>query len=85
VGLQYARADSFRPLQLANTGTAERCFVIGAHLQYSNLQVARIILPGLAHAEAFILPGATHFLRMEKPRDMAAALSAFYRRYPLTV
>ena len=45
----------------------------------------RALCAWLPRAEAFILPGATHFLQMEKPRDMAAALSAFYRRYPLTV
>jgi pimeloyl-ACP methyl ester carboxylesterase len=45
----------------------------------------RALCAWLPHAEAFILPGATHFLQLEKPRDMAAALSAFYRRYPLTV
>jgi pimeloyl-ACP methyl ester carboxylesterase len=43
----------------------------------------RALCKWLPHAEAFILPGATHFLQMEKPREMAEALAAFYESHSL--
>jgi pimeloyl-ACP methyl ester carboxylesterase len=43
----------------------------------------RALCAWLPHSEAYILPGATHFLQMQNPRDMAEALAAFYKRYPL--
>jgi pimeloyl-ACP methyl ester carboxylesterase len=74
-------ADAFRPLLAVLS-------VLGGESDALSPRFAethRALCAWLPHAEAFILPGATHFLQMEKPRDMAAALSAFYRRYPLTV
>jgi pimeloyl-ACP methyl ester carboxylesterase len=37
----------------------------------------RLLLEWLPHAEGFVLPGATHFLQMERPRPLAEALAAF--------
>jgi pimeloyl-ACP methyl ester carboxylesterase len=34
-------------------------------------------------AEEFILPGATHFLQVERPQEMAEALAGFFARHPL--
>jgi pimeloyl-ACP methyl ester carboxylesterase len=43
----------------------------------------RQMLAWLPQAEEFILPGATHFLQIEKPRDMAEGLAAFWARHPM--
>ena len=43
----------------------------------------RLLLAWLPNAESFILPGATHFLQVENPLDMARALAGFYARHPL--
>lgn len=37
----------------------------------------------LPHAEAFVLPNATHLLQVMNPRDVAAALADFLARHPL--
>jgi pimeloyl-ACP methyl ester carboxylesterase len=34
-------------------------------------------------AEAFVLPNAHHFLQIENPSDVAAALANFFDRHPL--
>jgi pimeloyl-ACP methyl ester carboxylesterase len=46
-------------------------------------EVYRLLLDWLPSAEGFVLPGATHFLQVENPRDMAEALADFYARHPL--
>lgn len=46
----------------------------------------RLLLDWLPHAEAFVVPGAAHFLQLEHPSAsaaLAAALAAFYGRHPL--
>jgi pimeloyl-ACP methyl ester carboxylesterase len=43
----------------------------------------RTLCAWLPHAEEYVLKGATHFLQMEKPADMAEALAAFFKRHPL--
>jgi pimeloyl-ACP methyl ester carboxylesterase len=43
----------------------------------------RWLLARLSDVEGYILPGATHFLQVENPREMAAALAAFFGRHPL--
>lgn len=43
----------------------------------------RWLLESLPHAEGFVLPGATHFLQIERPRGLAEALAAFFARHPL--
>jgi pimeloyl-ACP methyl ester carboxylesterase len=45
----------------------------------------RLLLAWLPRAEPFILPGATHALQMQNPRDMAGALAGFFARHPLPV
>jgi len=45
----------------------------------------RTLCTWLPHAEGFILPGATHFLQVQNPRDMAEALAAFFSKHPLEV
>lgn len=42
----------------------------------------RWILDWLAHAEGFVLPGATHFPHLERPRGLAEGLAAFFTRHP---
>ncbi len=47
----------------------------------------RFLLDLLPSPEAFILPGATHFLQLESPdaaRTMAGALAAFFAHHPIT-
>ena len=43
----------------------------------------RLLLAWLPQAEAFVLPGTTHFLQVQDPRGMAEALAAFWVRHPL--
>jgi pimeloyl-ACP methyl ester carboxylesterase len=43
----------------------------------------RALCAWLPNAEPFVLPGSHHFLQMEKPREMAIALAAFFDRHPL--
>jgi len=44
----------------------------------------RWLLSSLPNAESYVLPGTTHFLQMQNPRDMAEALTAFYTRHTST-
>jgi pimeloyl-ACP methyl ester carboxylesterase len=39
----------------------------------------RVLLAALPHAEAYVLPGATHALQLQNPVDMANALASFLR------
>ena len=43
----------------------------------------RMLLAWLPRAEGFVLPGATHFLQLEDPHNMAEALAAFWARHRL--
>ncbi len=43
----------------------------------------RLLLASLPQAEGFTLPGATHLLHAQNPRDMAEALAAFFTRHPV--
>jgi pimeloyl-ACP methyl ester carboxylesterase len=43
---------------------------------------AELLLGWLPNAEAFTLPAATHLLHVERPREMAEALTAFADRHP---
>jgi pimeloyl-ACP methyl ester carboxylesterase len=43
----------------------------------------RALCAWLPNAEAFILPGAHHFLQMEQPRAMAEALAGFFQKHAL--
>lgn len=42
----------------------------------------RWLLARLPDVEGYVLPGATHFLQVENPREMAAALADFFARHP---
>jgi pimeloyl-ACP methyl ester carboxylesterase len=42
----------------------------------------RALCDWLLDAEEFVLPDSTHFLQMEKPREMADALASFLERHP---
>jgi pimeloyl-ACP methyl ester carboxylesterase len=42
----------------------------------------RWLLETLPHAEAFVLPGATHFPQFDDPRGLAEGLAAFLARHP---
>jgi pimeloyl-ACP methyl ester carboxylesterase len=41
-----------------------------------------LLLAWLPNVEPFVLPDATHLLHLQNPRDMAAALAAFFSRHP---
>jgi pimeloyl-ACP methyl ester carboxylesterase len=43
----------------------------------------RALCAWLPKAEAYILPGAHHFLQVENPYDMAQAIASFFRKHPL--
>jgi pimeloyl-ACP methyl ester carboxylesterase len=43
----------------------------------------QVLLSWLPRAEAFVLPGATHLLHVQNPRDMAEGLTAFFARHPM--
>jgi pimeloyl-ACP methyl ester carboxylesterase len=42
-----------------------------------------LLLAWLPRVEPFDLPGATHLLHIERPHEMAEALSSFFARHPL--
>ena len=42
-----------------------------------------LLLAWLPRGEPFDLPGATHFLHIERPHEIAEALSAFFARHPI--
>jgi pimeloyl-ACP methyl ester carboxylesterase len=54
---------------------------VALHERFAETQT--LLLSWLPNAEAFVLPGATHFLQLEHPRDLADALADFYARQPL--
>jgi pimeloyl-ACP methyl ester carboxylesterase len=43
----------------------------------------RALCAWLPNVEAFVLPGAHHFLQMERPHEMAEALADFFGRHPI--
>lgn len=43
-----------------------------------------LLLAWLPNAETFDVPGATHLLHLERPRETAEGLAAFFARHPLT-
>jgi pimeloyl-ACP methyl ester carboxylesterase len=45
----------------------------------------RWILDRLPHAEGVVLPGATHFPQLERPRPLAEKLAAFFIRHPYPI
>jgi pimeloyl-ACP methyl ester carboxylesterase len=46
-------------------------------------EVHRWMLEWLPHPEGVVLPGVTHFPQLERPRDLAEGLAAFFARHPL--
>jgi pimeloyl-ACP methyl ester carboxylesterase len=57
--------------------------VVGEHSAVTFAERRELLLSWLPNAEPFELPGATHLLHVEKPREMAQALARFYARHPL--
>jgi pimeloyl-ACP methyl ester carboxylesterase len=47
-------------------------------------EVHRLLLTWLPNAEAFIVPGTTHFFQIEDPRCTAEGLAAFWARHPIS-
>jgi pimeloyl-ACP methyl ester carboxylesterase len=47
-------------------------------------ETQRLLLAWLPRAEGFVLPGSTHFLQLEQPRELADALADFIDRHPLS-
>jgi pimeloyl-ACP methyl ester carboxylesterase len=43
----------------------------------------RWLLSSLPHVEGFVLPGTTHLMQVEKPREIAEELVEFWKRHPL--
>jgi pimeloyl-ACP methyl ester carboxylesterase len=46
-------------------------------------EVHRWLLEWLPHGEGVVLPGATHFPQIERPRGVAEELATFFDRHPL--
>lgn len=57
--------------------------VAGEHSALTFPERRELLLSWLPNAEPFELPGATHLLHVERPRELAEALAAFYVRHPL--
>jgi pimeloyl-ACP methyl ester carboxylesterase len=47
-------------------------------------EAQRLLLTHLPHVEGVVIPGTTHFMQLQKPRDMAEALTAFWAHHPLS-
>jgi pimeloyl-ACP methyl ester carboxylesterase len=45
----------------------------------------QLLLDWLPNAEPFVLPGSTHLLQVENPRDVADRLAAFLADHAMTV
>ena len=76
---QLARADARRITQPVLAVVGEKS------LQLSPIWPERqqMLLGWLPKAEGFVLPGATHLLHVERPREMATALASFFARHPI--
>jgi pimeloyl-ACP methyl ester carboxylesterase len=71
--------------ELAGRITQPVVSVLGAESAPVFVEVHELVQQWLPQAEPFILPGATHALQMQNPRDMAEALAGFFARHPLPV
>jgi pimeloyl-ACP methyl ester carboxylesterase len=76
---RFGEADARRIGQPALVVLGEKSAELGPRF----VETHRLLLAWLPNAEGFVLPGATHFLQVENPRDMAEALADFYARHPL--
>jgi pimeloyl-ACP methyl ester carboxylesterase len=47
-------------------------------------EAQRLLLTYLPHVEGVVIPGTTHFMQLQKPRDTAEALTAFWARHPIS-
>ena len=57
--------------------------VVGENSAPTFRQRRDLLLAWLPRVEPFDLPGATHLLHIERPHEMAEALSSFFARHPL--
>jgi pimeloyl-ACP methyl ester carboxylesterase len=79
IGSSFGEAEARRIGQPALVVLGEKSAELGPRFGETH----RLLLDWLPNAEGFVLPGATHFLQVENPRDMADALADFYARHPL--
>jgi pimeloyl-ACP methyl ester carboxylesterase len=92
-----ADADTFFQVELPSVGawsfdeaaagriTQPVLAVLGANSGPLFTEGHGLIRQWLPHAEAFVLPEATHTLQMQNPHGLAEALSGFFARHPLAV
>jgi 3-oxoadipate enol-lactonase len=45
-------------------------------------EIQRVLVSALPHVEGFVLPGATHALQLDNPRELAEAIATFCQRNP---
>jgi pimeloyl-ACP methyl ester carboxylesterase len=55
--------------------------VLGEHSDPRFHQRQQLLLEWLPHVEPFILAGAGHLLHVERPTQLATALSSFFSRH----
>jgi 3-oxoadipate enol-lactonase len=58
-------------------------FVLGSESASMFQEAKALIHTWFPHAEDHVVPGATHLLQMQSPRDVAEGLSGFLSRHPL--
>lgn len=76
---QFGEAEARRVLQPTLSVLGERSEALWARFGETH----RLLLAWLPRAEAFVLPGATHLLPLENPRELAEALAQFLARHSL--
>jgi 3-oxoadipate enol-lactonase len=76
---QLARADARRITQPVLAVVGDKSLELSP-IWHERQQM---LLSWLPNAEGFVLPGATHLLHVQKPREMATALALFFARHPI--
>ena len=76
---RFGEAEARRLAQPALVVLGEECEALWPRFGETH----RLLLDLLPRAEGFVLPGATHALQVQNPRDLAEALAAFFARHPL--
>ena len=76
---RFGEAEAARITQPVLSVIGERSAGLSPRFEASH----RWLLATLKNVEGYVLPGAHHFLQVENPGDMAAALASFFARHAI--
>jgi hypothetical protein len=86
IEVEYELRGSGEPVVVIHWGVSARWAepLLAEPILAERYRVLRdLVLAWLPRVEPFDLPGATHLLHIERPHEMAEALSSFFARHPL--